>query len=104
LRTAGLPAQWQPRYVASFLADRIARAQQRGAPPEVRAGPAPIDLTGYWVSYVTENWRYCDGDRPQGEYRAFPSRPRPCRSSTPGIRPPTSARATSASRTVPGTS
>jgi len=39
----------------------IASAQQRGtpagAPPGAKAG-APIDLTGYWVAVVTEDWRW----------------------------------------------
>jgi hypothetical protein len=30
---------------------------QGGAPPTARAA-APIDLTGYWVSVVTEDWRW----------------------------------------------
>jgi hypothetical protein len=34
---------------------------QRGGPPQPPASPkagAPVDLTGYWVSLVTEDWRY----------------------------------------------
>ncbi|HXD74709.1 MAG TPA: hypothetical protein VN628_13265 [Vicinamibacterales bacterium] len=34
---------------------------QRGAPPEPPKTPkaaAPVDLTGYWVSLVTEDWRW----------------------------------------------
>ena len=34
-------------------------AQQRGrgaAPPQTAKAAAPIDLTGYWVSIVTEDW------------------------------------------------
>jgi hypothetical protein len=33
---------------------------------------APIDLTGYWVSYVTENWRYRMVTPAKGEYRRIP--------------------------------
>jgi hypothetical protein len=36
---------------------------------------APIDLTGYWVSYVTENWRYRMVTPAKGEYRRIPARP-----------------------------
>ena len=36
---------------------------------------APIDLTGYWVSYVTENWRYRMVTPPKGEYRRIPVTP-----------------------------
>ena len=27
-------------------------------PPQTAKAAAPIDLTGYWVSVVTEDWRY----------------------------------------------
>jgi len=36
---------------------------------------APIDLTGYWVSYVTENWRYRMVTPRKGEYRRIPVSP-----------------------------
>jgi hypothetical protein len=36
---------------------------------------APIDLTGYWVSYVTENWRYRMVMPAKGEYRRIPASP-----------------------------
>jgi hypothetical protein len=52
-------------------------AQQRGGGPAARSArdAAPIDLTGYWVSYVTENWRYRMVTPPKGEYRRIPSSP-----------------------------
>ncbi|HEY2384901.1 MAG TPA: hypothetical protein VGK48_27315 [Terriglobia bacterium] len=53
-----------------------ARAQQRGggaARPAQQS--APIDLTGYWVSYVTENWRYRMVTPAKGEYRRIPASP-----------------------------
>ena len=36
---------------------------------------APVDLTGYWVSYVTENWRYRMVTPAKGEYRRIPASP-----------------------------
>ena len=36
----------------------FAQARRRAAPPPQSAAAAPIDLTGYWVSVVTEDWRY----------------------------------------------
>ena len=36
---------------------------------------APIDLSGYWVSYVTENWRYRMVTPAKGEYRRIPVSP-----------------------------
>jgi hypothetical protein len=51
-----------------------ARAQQQGGTPAGAARDrAPIDLTGYWVSYVTENWRYRMVTPAKGEYRRTPS-------------------------------
>lgn len=43
------------------------------APPQAspRAG-APIDLTGYWVALVTEDWRYRMLTAPQGDYYSIP--------------------------------
>jgi len=51
-------------------------AQRPGgaATPSAREA-APIDLTGYWVSYVTENWRYRMVTPPKGEYRRIPVTP-----------------------------
>jgi hypothetical protein len=52
------------------------RAQQRGGTaPKSARDAAPIDLTGYWVSYVTENWRYRMVTPAKGEYRRIPASP-----------------------------
>ena len=52
------------------------RAQQRGgAAVRPARDAAPIDLTGYWVSYVTENWRYRMVTPAKGEYRRIPASP-----------------------------
>ncbi len=32
---------------------------------------APFDMTGYWVSVITENWRYRMVTPPKGDYRAL---------------------------------
>jgi hypothetical protein len=45
-----------------------------GAPPTARAA-APIDLTGYWVSVVTEDWRYRMVTPAKGDYRGVPMTP-----------------------------
>jgi hypothetical protein len=53
-----------------------ARDRQAGPASPVRARDvAPIDLTGYWVSYVTENWRYRMVTPAKGEYRRIPASP-----------------------------
>lgn len=43
----------------------------RTAPATARAS-ANIDLTGYWVSYVTEDWRFRMVTPPKGDYTSVP--------------------------------
>ena len=53
-------------------------AQGRGAPPGPPPTPkaaAPEDLTGYWVSLVTEDWRYRMVTPPKGDYASVPLNP-----------------------------
>ena len=50
-------------------AQRGGRGQ--GAPPTGRAA-APVDLTGYWVSVVTEDWRFRMVTPPKGDYASVP--------------------------------
>jgi len=45
-----------------------------GLPPPPRAA-APIDLTGHWVSVVTEDWRYRMVTPAKGDYQAVPMTP-----------------------------
>jgi hypothetical protein len=52
-----------------------ARGRQSGAASPSARDVAPIDLTGYWVSYVTENWRYRMVTPAKGEYRRIPASP-----------------------------
>ena len=54
-------------------------AQGRGAAPATPAAPpppaktaAPIDLTGYWVSVITEDWRWRMITPPKGDYASLP--------------------------------
>jgi hypothetical protein len=49
-------------------------AQQRGGAAAARSArdAAPIDITGYWVAYITENWRYRMVTPAKGEYRRIP--------------------------------
>src|SRR3974390_1012192 len=48
-----------------------AQGRGRGAPAPARA-QAPIDLTGYWVSIVTEDWRYRMVTPAPGDYQEVP--------------------------------
>lgn len=43
---------------------------QRGA--QTPRAAAPIDLTGYWISIVTEDWKYRMVTPPKGEYGGLP--------------------------------
>ena len=56
-------------------------AQGRGAAPAPAQAPppapaaraaAPIDLTGYWVSVITEDWRWRMVTPPRGDYVSLP--------------------------------
>jgi hypothetical protein len=54
-------------------ATRIGAAQERGdAAPRSPRAAANIDLTGYWVSFVTEDWRYRMVTPPKGDYTSVP--------------------------------
>lgn len=47
------------------------RGRQGGAPASPRAA-APVDLTGTWVSIVTEDWRWRMRTPPKGDYASLP--------------------------------
>ncbi|MGH8143567.1 MAG: hypothetical protein ACREU2_13750 [Steroidobacteraceae bacterium] len=42
-----------------------------GPPPPAQKA-APIDLTGYWVSIITEDWRWRMLTAPKGDYQSVP--------------------------------
>ena len=48
---------------------------RRGVPPLNPQEAAPIDLTGYWVSIVTEDWRYRMVTPAPGDYQGVPMTP-----------------------------
>jgi hypothetical protein len=54
------------------------KAQPPGAParsPPVARAAAPIDLTGYWVAVVTQDWRWRMVTPAQGDYQGIPLTP-----------------------------
>ena len=68
------PAAVTALLLAAFAGGTAVRAQQQGGSATRSARDrAPIDLTGYWVSYVTENWRYRMVTPAKGEYRRIPA-------------------------------
>ena len=69
--------------IAAFLATLLlaalhdtahAQARAGGQPPQPLSPRAasPIDLTGYWVSIVTEDWRWRMVTPPKGDYASIP--------------------------------
>jgi len=55
--------------------DQTGQARGRGRGQQVAQTPkagAPIDLTGYWVSVVTEDWRFRMVTPPKGNYGGVP--------------------------------
>jgi hypothetical protein len=58
--------------VAMLAVPARVRAQNRGGPPPTPKASAPIDLTGYWVAVVNEDWRYRMVTPAKGDYRGVP--------------------------------
>jgi hypothetical protein len=51
------------------------RGGARGQAPQTPRAAAPIDLTGYWVSVVTEDWRFRMVTPPKGDFASIPTNP-----------------------------
>jgi hypothetical protein len=51
------------------------RGGQRGQAPQTPKAGAPIDLTGYWVSIVTEDWRWRMVTPAKGDFASLPTNP-----------------------------
>jgi hypothetical protein len=51
---------------------QVAAQQAKPATATTPRAAARIDFTGYWVSYVTEDWRFRMITPPKGDYRAVP--------------------------------
>jgi hypothetical protein len=58
----------------SITASTVVASQQPATPqsPQTPRAAAPIDLTGYWVSVVTEDWRWRMLTPPKGDYTSVP--------------------------------
>ncbi len=66
-----LPARGQAR-AGQAPAAPVQPAQGRGGPGQTPQAQAPIDLTGWWVSVVTEDWRWRMVTPPKGDYASVP--------------------------------
>jgi hypothetical protein len=49
--------------------------QGASAPPPTPRAASPIDVTGYWVSVVTEDWRYRMVTPAKGDFQGVPMTP-----------------------------
>jgi hypothetical protein len=60
-----------------LVAGAVPHAQGRrgGGPPATARAAAPVDLTGYWVAFISEEWRYRMVTPPKGDYRGIPLTP-----------------------------
>src|SRR5580658_7671106 len=58
-------------FVAALAALSLGAAQPPGAPSTAKAS-APIDITGYWVAFVTEDWRFRMITPRKGDYQSVP--------------------------------
>lgn len=66
---------WPFSALAVLLAGPVVAAQPAApaaAPPPTPKAEAPIDLTGYWVSIVTQDWLYRMVVPAKGEYMGVP--------------------------------
>jgi len=57
--------------IAVGLAASLAAAQRGPAPTSARQA-APVDLTGYWVAVVSEDWRHRMATPRKGDYESVP--------------------------------
>jgi hypothetical protein len=63
---------------ALVAAQQGASGQNGGAPagpPATAKASAPVDLTGYWVAFVTEDWRFRMVTPRKGDYQPVPITP-----------------------------
>ncbi len=69
---------WMAFAVSILSSSLYAQGRGRGGapqPPRTAKESAPLDITGYWVSVVTEDWRYRMLTPPKGDYAAVPLKP-----------------------------
>ena len=66
--------QWSTVAFSLMVAVLVSAQPPQGAPQAPRTGKAqaPVDLTGQWVSVVTEDWRYRMVTPAKGDYASVP--------------------------------
>ena len=63
---------WCAVLSAGLFGVLYAQDSARPAQPPTLQGAAPIDLTGYWVAVVTEDWRWRMVTPAKGDYSSIP--------------------------------
>src|SRR5580658_9849091 len=61
-------------FIAAFATLSLAAQPPTGAASTAKAS-APIDITGYWVALVTEDWRFRMITPRKGDYQPVPMTP-----------------------------
>jgi hypothetical protein len=56
----------------SLVAHQSVIAQRSGPPAQTPRSSAPVDLTGYWVAVVSEDWRHRMATPRKGDYESLP--------------------------------
>jgi len=68
-------APWWANVILLLAASTKVFGQASTQPPASPKAAAPVDLTGYWVSLVTEDWRYRMTTPPKGDFTSVPLNP-----------------------------
>jgi hypothetical protein len=58
--------------VAAIGASHVSLAQRAGSAAQTPRSAAPVDLTGYWVAVVTEDWRHRMATPRKGDFESLP--------------------------------
>jgi len=75
MRTTSIALMLAALAVPSVSLAQRGRGAGPGAAPQTPRAAAAVDLTGYWVSVVTEDWRYRMVTPAQGDYQGVPLTP-----------------------------
>jgi len=75
MRTISIVLMLAALAVPSAALAQRGRGAGAGAAPQTPRAAAAIDLTGYWVAVVTEDWRYRMVTPAQGDYQGVPLTP-----------------------------
>ena len=75
MRTTSIVLMLAALAVPSAVLAQRGRGAGAGAAPQTPRAAAAIDLTGYWVAVVTEDWRYRMVTPAQGDYQGVPLTP-----------------------------